>query len=422
MSESDKREELTRQEVLVQEFLEKYRDALDGVNKIKTELGEDETPTQIDEMPLLEDKVVGLTSAMSSLRVTNLAKLKKFTKGDNFSTFCDRFMEYADSAKMKDANLYRFILQHVDDETYSTLRAVELTQNDKQDASRFCELYKKAYYGEEGIALKNELMSCTQKEGEDISTYSYRLREKANVAYLDSKVGEENCLLSFLRGVHDMDVKVKLNEATLTSFNDAVKLARKLEGVKTMFSTPSSSTSILKQTTFEERKDTGAAPGPRPDPVEEDRPRYRGSESRISFDRSDRSRSRSRDLTSERDSRRGRGSSRPKHENGPRRRDGRDLTCWNCNKVGHRQINCWSRDNRSSSTRRSDDYRPNRNSGYSDGNSYSPTPRGRSGHRGGFNRGFDRGSNRRYSDNNRSGGSYSGRYSPSNQFRNNQEN
>lgn len=414
MSETEKREELNRQEVRVQEFLDKYRDALEDANKIKTELGEEVTPTQIEEMPPLEEKVMGLTSAMSSLRVTNLAKLRRFSKGDNFSTFCDRFMEYADSAKMKDANLYRFILQHVDDETYSTLRAVELTEDDKKDASRFCELYKKAYYGEEGIALKNELMSCAQKEDEDISTYSYRLREKANVAYLDSKVGEENCLLSFLRGVHDMDVRRKLNEATLTSFNDAVKLARKLEGVRTMFST----TSILKQTTFEERKDTGAAPGPRSDPDEEDRPQQRRSTSRNSFDRSDRSRSRSREYTPERNNRRRDNSSRPRHDDRSSRRDDRSITCWSCNKIGHRQINCWSRDKRNGSTRHSEEYRPNPNSGYFGRNSYNPAPRGRSGNRGGFNRTFDRGNNRGYSENNRQGGSFSGRYSPSN----NQEN
>ena len=246
MTDAEKRKELAEKEVQVQEFLDEYRSTLEGLKRLKAELGDEETT---DQKPDSE----GLTNALSSLRVTNLAKLKKFTKGDNFSTFCDRFMEYADSAKMKDSNLYRFILQHVDDdETYSTLRAVELREEDRQDASRFCDLYKKAYYGEEGIVLKTELMSCTQKENEDIVSYSNRLREKANVAYLDSKISEENCLLSFLRGVRNTDVRRKLNEATLTSFGDAIKLARKLEGVRTMFSTPSSSTSILRQTAFGE--------------------------------------------------------------------------------------------------------------------------------------------------------------------------
>ena len=58
------------------------------------------------------------------------------------------------------------------------------------------------------------------------------MRELASIAYTDKRMAEENCLLAFLRGVSNMEMRVKLNEAVITDFDDAVKLAKKIERVE----------------------------------------------------------------------------------------------------------------------------------------------------------------------------------------------
>ena len=122
-----------------------------------------------------------------------MTKLRKFTKGENFSRFCERFQEYVYITKIEDINLYVYFLQNVDDETYSTLKSVKLTGSQKGNAELFCNVYKNAIYG--------EVMDCKQQSGKNISDFVYRLCKKANIAYADSDIIDENCLLTFMRGI-----------------------------------------------------------------------------------------------------------------------------------------------------------------------------------------------------------------------------
>ena len=193
--------------------------------------------------------VTNLSETLSSFRLSQITKLRKFTKGDNFSRFCDRFKEYVYITKMRDMNLYMLFLQNVDDQTYSTLKAVDLKVTEKSDPEVFCEIYKRAVYVDELVSLKNEVLDCRQKAGEDIAEYVFRLREKADIAYTNQKSADENCSLAFLRGVRDTEMKVKLNEAHFSSFNETVKLAKKIERVGKMIGdTRTAASSVLKQT------------------------------------------------------------------------------------------------------------------------------------------------------------------------------
>eukprot|EP00116_Pleurobrachia_bachei_P009244 sb/3469506/ len=55
----------------------------------------------------------------------------------------------------------------------------------------------------------------------------------------DEKSAEDTCLLIFLRGIHDITIKRKLNEmANLDSFNTAIRHAQRLERVATLFPKP----------------------------------------------------------------------------------------------------------------------------------------------------------------------------------------
>ena len=145
---------------------------------------------------MAEQSHENLARILSGITLPQIVKLNQFQKGGNFSTFCDRFIDYADTAKLEHANLHFFLLQNVDDETYSILKKVELTSEEKSDAESICKRYKEEYYGEETIVFKNQLLDCVQNENEDISAYVFRLRETAAIAYIDKKQGEENRLLA----------------------------------------------------------------------------------------------------------------------------------------------------------------------------------------------------------------------------------
>ena len=185
----------------------------------------------------------GLEQLMESLAISKSAKLKRYEKGDNFSRFCDRFKEYVQLTGMKPEHQFSYFLQSVDDQTYAMLKSITVSDTQKLNVDEFCRLFIRAKYGDESFTLKNEVRDCKQSIDQNISDYVFKLREKANVAYSNPQEAEENCLLAFLRGIRNVDLRRKLNEATITTFAEAVKFAKKLERVENMFlndSNPSS--------------------------------------------------------------------------------------------------------------------------------------------------------------------------------------
>ena len=265
------------------------------------------------------DPIVSTSRGMASLQLTHINKISKFSNGDNFSRFCERFIEYVYITKMCDKNLYLFFLQNVDDETYSALKMVKLENSAKCDATIFCEIYKNAIYGDESLFLKNEVLNCQQKAAETISQYTYRLREKANIAYLNSEIADENCLLAFLRGVKSNNMKIKLNEAFLNNFNEAVKMAKKIERVEGMLGNQPEVVPILKQTGFSDS-----------DPQHE--VYYRP---KVSSNSTDKYYNYNRD------------SNRTFNNRYYRNRQNfgriRPITCWGCGKQNHKLAVCWRR-------------------------------------------------------------------------------
>ena len=215
-------EEIKDHEQEANELMEKAKLILLEAEKIKDELN-----IPREEIPNLDDYESGEES-VTKMRL-RVPKLEKFAKGSNFSRFCERFEEYVNMTKSKDDNLYMLLLSNVDDETYSILKGVELTEEEKRDPKLFCKLYKTAIYGDEAIMLKTDLMRCKQKITEDIASYAFRLREKANIAYSNKKTGEETCLLVFLQNVKDSEMKKKLNEASFNDFGEAIRQAKKLK-------------------------------------------------------------------------------------------------------------------------------------------------------------------------------------------------
>ena len=297
-----------------------------------------------------------------SLGLGQLAKLRKFEKGENFSRFCERFQEYVQMTQIASDQLHIFFLQHVDDETYSMLKAVNLKEDEKQNCSQFCEIYKKAIYGSDSVPLKNEFLECRQAIDESISTFSIRLQEKASVAFSTDEAIDENCLLALMRGIRNSDIRRKLIESSVANFSEGLKLAKKLEKISSMFESELRPTAILKSNgSFidnerqKDQRDVIAV-----SPSRRDRSRHGSGDSRGSYrsnspwhrsraegPRHSRFRSREKEnslartrspsaMRSERRAGRSR-ESRATPSRPERRR------CWACNRIGHLKRNCYAR-------------------------------------------------------------------------------
>ena len=80
-----------------------------------------------------DDKNLSVSRALAGMKLSQVTKLSRFNKGVNFSRYCERFQEFVTITKMRDENLPLYFLQHVDDETYSALKAVNLTPTEKRE-------------------------------------------------------------------------------------------------------------------------------------------------------------------------------------------------------------------------------------------------------------------------------------------------
>ena len=338
-----------------------------------------------------------ISSILSKIKFGQITKLRKFEKGENFSTFCERFHEYVEIAQIVDDNMHLYFLQHVDDGTYSTLKLVNLNEDEKRNCALFCEKYKKAVYGAEQVPLKNELLECKQSISEDITDFSHRLREKAAIAFATEESIDENCLLALMRGLRDGEIRRKLNESSVTSFSEALILAKKLEKISNMFNNELKlTTPILKnsdvsfaavgdtlqegaQSTFNSSRRRAKS---RHDSIESGRSnrsqspqqdRHDSHQSRRSYrspspwqDRRDRSQSRRayrspspwQDSCDRSQSRRSYRPPSPWQDRSDRMRSNRPQfswrvagperrRCWTCNRIGHLKRNCYARNSAS---------------------------------------------------------------------------
>ena len=271
-------------------------------------------------------------SSLHNLKISYPTKYPKYQKGDSFARYCEKFQEHVLISNKSDPNLYIHFLQNVDDETYAKLKLINLTADQKTDAASFCALYKTAIYGSQQVQLINEVRDCRQESDESITDYAFKLGEKANIAHADPAIREQECYLTFLRGVHNKNIKRKLNESrSLNNFNEAVEYAKQLDTVEKRFSAENNATevkSVLKESTATFDK----ADSKTPDNSRRDRSRSRSPAYHRKSLNNDRKSYNSKSFRSNDRER----SQQPK----------RVVRCWTCNKIGHISRNCWHNPNR----------------------------------------------------------------------------
>eukprot|EP00116_Pleurobrachia_bachei_P006899 sb/3467161/ len=175
------------------------------------------------------------TENIDSNNNTWYTKAPKFKTGDNFNTFCERFIDYVEMTNRR-SNLDKLFMFCVDDDTYTTLKTVveNLTENEKIDAQKLCEILQEEYLGHTQTSIKQQLMNLKQGPNENITQFCNAIRQKARAAYGAVEHAGDIALLVLLRGLRDTTVRRKLNEAVCGSFEEAMRLAKHLESVDTL--------------------------------------------------------------------------------------------------------------------------------------------------------------------------------------------
>ena len=208
----------------------------------------------------LQEKMISLKAEMEKLAVSmtelglepdtglpknDWIKPPKYKQGENFNTFCDRFEDYVKHTK-RGKNLDTLFLQCVDNVSYPTLKSLidGLSTETKNKVSLLCRELKTGFSGGEIQTVKQQLMSLKQSSTESITSFCANIEEKARLAYGNMKDADDIALLVLLRGLRNREILQKLNEASLTSYEEGMRLALKLETVNNLIN-GESSTDVL---------------------------------------------------------------------------------------------------------------------------------------------------------------------------------
>ena len=176
------------------------------------------------------DKVDSLIKGIYNLKL--VGKPSKFVHSQDFNIFCERFLEYFRINNLSHPELYLTFLNNVDSRTYFKLNEVTLDTVEKQSAEHFIEKYRNYIYPrEEKVSFQLQLNNIRQKASDSIDDFSYRISELASRAYTDGVSRERGSFMAFMQGVRDINLKIKLNEAGVSTYTKTVAYAKRLENV-----------------------------------------------------------------------------------------------------------------------------------------------------------------------------------------------
>ena len=180
------------------------------------------------DMPLSTGKIQTVTDQMS--RISIVGKPRQFVYGDNFHQFCDRFIEYVTINELK-KNLDMIFLSFVDNRTHASLKSVELDDEDKADAAKLCDAFKKAINPVVSNAnALAKLYNLKQKSHESIDDYNYRLGIIAQKLNFSPSDLTSHKLEAFIQGLRNSAIKLEIvRDRKNLTYDKAVSSAKSLE-------------------------------------------------------------------------------------------------------------------------------------------------------------------------------------------------
>lgn len=271
---------------------------------------------------------LGAQSSPSNVNVgVRISPPQKFSTGDNFKIFCQRFGNYVKLGHISDANLHLLFLTYVDDRTLRELEhtASELTEVQRRDPSLFIPIFESIMTPDTDTStLRMEMRQLSQNPEEKVSDFAHKIREMASLAFNSSTSNgarEEACMATLMRGLADLDVKADILKSEATDFETSVAIAKKAERIKDSLSAQRSEAAadVFALNTIPTKAGNSGSSGNNRE-VEVTQDYQRGYDAAVY-------------------ALRGRGGSRP----GGLGRGGRYVfrgSCWRCSRPGHKQAQC----------------------------------------------------------------------------------
>ena len=162
-----------------------------------------------------------------------LAKPHPFKPGDDIVLFFDRFKQFVTLSKLSECNLNLYLLSLIqDDKMYRRLKSISLTPEQKSDPDLLVNAYEEVLFpATETRILRSSISSLKQKSGESISDFTLRIQKLAAKAYSDCDMRDESSISALISGIENSEIKKKLLETELHSFDHAIQLANKHERI-----------------------------------------------------------------------------------------------------------------------------------------------------------------------------------------------
>ncbi len=252
----------------------------------------------------------------------SIPKPDKYQKGQNFSRFAKRFRQYVQLSRVKNNDLDILFLSFIDDDqTYEKLSRVVLLDLEKRDIMQLTQRYEREMYPNvTSETLKTELVTMTQGSTESCESFAFRISEVAERAYTDITIRNENSKAAYIRGLRDVSIKSKILEHELVDFDEAVKLANKLEKIQSVANVNVPEDAVLYNIESKSRVNNNTASRQFPNSNSENRQMYNNSYRR--------------DYTSSNNT----GNVPDRHMSN--RRDRTPVQCWLCQGFGHTRKFC----------------------------------------------------------------------------------
>ena len=164
-----------------------------------------------------------------------LTRPEKFKDGQNFADFCEDFREHIELTRMKDDNLYIFFLSLLENQVKKKLRKVTLEPEQKRNAGKFIPIYRrKMMPPHEAENLQMDFSDLSQGKDETIESFSHRVEDIASLAFAEDteKALNDACFSAFVKGLRDVDLRIKLREGKIRKFSTVVEEACRVNGIK----------------------------------------------------------------------------------------------------------------------------------------------------------------------------------------------
>ena len=164
-----------------------------------------------------------------------IAKPQKFKTGDEINLFLDRFEEYVIMSKIDEQDIDLFLLTLIDDSiTYRKVKAAmaQLNNIDKLNVRALTSALKKRLQPAARTRIKKiNLSTIRQGEDESVETFTFRVRESAELAYEDMVKRDEAALNALIAGIKDCRLHEKLMSSECQTFDEASRIAIKFEEI-----------------------------------------------------------------------------------------------------------------------------------------------------------------------------------------------